>query len=1230
MEYSPDGHLLAVARTGDLRYLPLSEPTEYRVALYNANDEYRYLKCDTRLQERHASGVTALRFCLVDLAAGDPSSWGSGKVIESVATSGARLAPEEEARRAAEAKRQAAELAQRQKDSSSKQSVYLTVLATGGTDGAVRLWDYVTDRTVMLPYFDQDKASLNEAAVQNVVFSSDCRMMAVLYATNYTVMWSFSKKRPKIVEVKKAKEHLTLEAMVAKAKEQKEAAEAAKKNANIALLQLPEEKVDPYEPELPALGHPNEFLRCVSPFSRRAPNKLRTVSMVPGFGPPTTQEAVEEEESKSPLDILLNMEASLPAPFPGSKMTLKQASELLAQCRDKGSVFLGYFLCRAGFLMDVDGKKVLDPNAGLMDIGLSQEERDALDEVRDAQDDDEVHLGRGDNADDEAGEEEEEEEEEDGEDDGEGKRKKKRPGKEKLPEVKEGQMPYGGYGRVERKRRSSANTKGENGDDDADEDNEDDGDDVNEDEDEDEDEDEEALRLLESGQLVEKMAEILAEEDVKETDTMTPEERARIRAANELRVLSMPVQVEYIPPIVYPKRALQVAQQMNLERYGKMHVASKAARSRVEAEVNLRIAKGETVPERDIQQKIDVAVKRAIANVDAKTKGPVSSVTLKPQERSKFDPEKERILERNPKFKHTGPAEERHYDLVGDLLIRDNFREYLFPLAELTQIQLGKFSVELTSSAAAAQDEDCALSLIGSDDKSQLHLVCANKAERDRWVSALRYIFWRVGRNFAASEASPRFLLDAPPAEEFLDVDILATVAGYGSKDSTLNDLAKKKKKAAQQDQVNDPLVAADNLEKLFATSCHMYRIFLGGDHLAGMVEVRVSHRKVYEYYRDEVLQSTVYKGKVMEAVSKPLCLDEREGGVKGPAAQDAKGDDTDLDAVFQQVFPAAKVSESGDWRWINLEVLRQRVRRSVPTRDGKFIMCAETTLPNFNLADVRLKVQDTIEEERKKQKAYEADLDDDPDMAEVKKRRAAEEEEARLRDAAASDDRKDVVNYTVAAYRVSNGFMTRYPVGRHDGLVTDVCVIPSQLVSVSGSMYSVENGGYVFATASEDETTKMWTFGPDDLDLTRQVAMVPLQIIMRPVFLRMLLDTPALARQGTGGQHVADLAQDVDADFAGPKDATAETKAAPASSGVQAEKKTVTPAQLIAQKEFEKRKLEAIRKASLRAVYRSTTIAYGTKATAAPPGPKILQLKRFLQHKAEVAELEQLNNQSD
>lgn len=208
-----------------------------------------------------------IEFCGVDISAGDPQSWGSKTIIESKPAAVGLLratVPEEEARRLEANKKRAAEhLGQKNAVSKEKTTVFLTVLASGAQNGGVRLWDYVQNHSILIPYFDSDKASLGEAQVKSVTFSSDARVMSVLYSSSIMVFWSFSKKRPYPQQndrpIKKYDRTQLL--MMGKNKNNNNNNENGlgginkKKRFNL-LGNLTE-----WDPDLPALGHPNEFLR---------------------------------------------------------------------------------------------------------------------------------------------------------------------------------------------------------------------------------------------------------------------------------------------------------------------------------------------------------------------------------------------------------------------------------------------------------------------------------------------------------------------------------------------------------------------------------------------------------------------------------------------------------------------------------------------------------------------------------------------------------------------------------------------------------------------------------------------------------------------------------------------------------------------------------------------------------------------------------------------------------
>jgi len=1290
MTYSPDGHLLAIARTGNINYLPLSEPSAHRVTLYNAFDNYRYLKSDNEQHEPSEHKITCLAFAHVDLDAGDPSSWGGMAKNMLTQTTGQ---PEDEARRKAEEKNLEALIRAQMRAGTLKRTVYLTVLAYGDAAGNVRLWDYVQNQQEILPC---PLPQVDRVGVKAITFTSDCRVMAVLYQPGNVVLWSFSRRRPTPLIVHKRKE----------IKSAKDALEWRAKEQN-----QPKIEVDVYEPRLPALGHPNRFFTAASPFIFECERSVNDIIAIPGFGPPTDSKGEEEtDKEKKALDARARLELALPPPFPGANLTLREAAELVKWLTE-GYTFTGFFLVSATDLTPVPKlnaheksqiKKINIQYARKQARKLKIKEKTSDDEEEEVEDDEDIEDTEDEDEDEDLSDTDEEDAEKDEDEEertrrdsevtmadttagdttmGDGtqpdttlgdttlgdstqgdaqtehattRRSKKKVNLQKkypdLPKrartgpkvvggVEVPYLPLKGYGPKSKDKASYlAENQGDaapaNNDDAESEDSEDSiilG------------EDEELKAHYEN--IIKARATALYNEEVrakalkerrnkrrKGGNTEAEEAEEARRAANQQIVIPVPVRIEYIPPLPYPKNALLMAHNHNVERYHDMYQrkqeflrleASERKRKIEEAQQqgipytggmpedvdpedfdDLDFVEPEPAGENgrdddESRRRINEAsttldlTKIYTRNPDpltvmlnneyeksvvvASKRLPVAAVTLPPLPRAKLEEEQDEYL-REAGLVHLTEGSPRTYELVGDLLIRDQVREYNFPLYDLKQIQIGKLSVELGSSAASRYPDKCCFSLIGS--KDQLHLVADTQEDVEKWITALRFILWRVGRYLAPSKRSPSLYSDRIPPPKFLDVDMLATIAGFDPNEKLSTTLLAKSKTKERGETYQDS--SPDSIEGVFTTPCHTYRIMYAADYVNMIMEVRVDHDKVFERYAN--------KG---DAPTLKMRTDLRPKNENKEAGEEDEGES--LQALEEKILAAQKPTENekivGEWGFITVMRTSFITSKLASFRNGKFIIAAERISSTFRPEWIALHLEDHIPFQ---------------EMA----RALVKSEQQKHGKLTMQQLYPNAGTFTVSVWSVKDGNMVRYPIGMHDSVVSGVAALPPTFLQESGSKYTLDDEGYILCSASLDETMRLWTYAATELDVSRTTWLRPLQIVMRPLPLRQL--TPDNAQQGRGPEHVMDQLHSLTGESS-PQSAANSQDTPPTLTLAQTPEPTteLTPAQRLQEEAKERARRENLQQRTREYVLKSTVISTRKKPVA--PGPKLKQLNALL-----------------
>ena len=665
-------------------------------------------------------------------------------------------------------------------------------------------------------------------------------------------------------------------------------------------------------------------------------------------------------------------------------------------------------------------------------------------------------------------------------------------------------------------------------------------------------------------------------------------------------VLAVDVRVEYLEPLPYPPEAGTQVRTFNIERY------------------------------RTILSTPDPAL-IPVEYLEGKSMAVLDPVKFIDDPDPRYREEHRLLMQRG------AAPKERKFDLLGELLIRDQNREYLFPLAQLEQIQVGKYSVEHLSSVGARNPANCCMSLIGKED--QLHLVAPNAETLDEWVHVLRYILWRAGRNFAPSSGSEQFLVEVPPSEAYLDVDLvealnanvsmgLWTLMGANSKYNTNSGLNKKKKTTrsnvgthydSDEENSEDDMLEDDNfyfgldfLDNIFATTCHTYRLFLGGDHFAGILQVRVNHDAVYEYYcldnKDPTkipsassiayTTSLIEKGlnrhsdhmsalKNNKLSMPPLELVPKKGGNIGMGSNLDAGDLLRLLSVAHGQHDGA---ELGDWIWMSAQVGSRcpNINMCMASWDGKYVLTGETVGGSESGKHVDLPEQDELlflnlsEEEAAMlvgSKARDAehtgknkDRDDDDD----------DDDDDR--------DRSKPLEYSLSVWRIAEGTLARRTLGKHDLMVSGICVLPMGLVPKVGCP---SEDDYALASGSADETVRFWSYHQGALDSNATDTSGEVQIVERPHFLRLLLASPALAQQGVGPRYVG-----IDTEI------TAEGKA----------KQLISATQRKYQELLHERQQKAMMEAAEKAIHRAATLSADPTKNIAPAGQQIKQLDKIIQ----------------
>jgi len=1210
VRYSPDGGLLAVARTGDERYTPPTDDSLYRIALYNADDEYRLLKADTDGIDDgvslHQSNITALAFCHIDLGAGDKTSWGKTSVDLDAAASAAARAVQRP-------------WMKKQTKKAPPLVKYLTLLASGTADGSIRVWDYVGNQWETIPSPD----TVAIPSVREISFSTDGRVLTALYTNNTIAMWSFSSSRPRLPKINRELVEARLRAEYDQRRAALEMEDRLKGLRKKSKKKIASEKSAEYEriaefvetmtdllppPAVGLIGHPNLFLRCVVPKDKRERRTLHTMTMIPGYRAPSGYVGGRND----PL-AMLTLDDTLPPPYPDADIDTKIVLKMLNRMR-AGENFIALFLVKQQDLVYDQA------DIGLFDATLKAELRKLIEErVREKMEQTDVRLAEeeavlaADEADDidfevfydaETGEESHRRPRRDEEKDAiRADLARRRTELDMAKRMKKEEDES----RVRRKlKRASGGASS----------------DMSVTQHDDEELDMKALAELQEAEKQRMMGTALEE-------------------GSDLRILSVGVHIEYIAPLPYPPEALKMVQQFNFERYRLMIAGNHST--------------GATLPE-------DYAEPRSVA--------------VLPPVRHVYDPDPVWRAKQEAAEKNRVAPGDREFDVVGELLVRDLHREYLFPLADLEQIQVGKFSVEHLSDEGAGNDPLRCFSLIGKED--QLHIVAPTRQVMNEWICSIRHVLWRAGRNIAPTVISDQFLVDAPPQIEYLDLDIVQALAqnmslgmielmasakrrSKGSvgalQDLTGTGAVTGKAAIEAEEETNPQDPGGDNLDKIFATTCHTYRVFAAGDSFAGILHVRINHEAAYEHYCLDNPNTTRLAGATGTSAP-PLEVKPRMTTMQ-------RLNEINMVRLLSVAMGQHSDTELGDWMWaqISSRIRTPIIRACAACGDGRYIVTAETVLPPGMFTDDLEDVTDEDDMLEINQDVNAAMLDTATNQAAASGAAAdgtngdnndgsgttggdgngnggdgnggeggnngdgnkdggdddgGDDDDAANKDNSLAQVRQRahaMAAHAVSTWRIADDNLVRFPVGLHDGPVRSVAFLPENLIRRAGSKYIPGMGAYNIASGGDDETLRVWTYAPNDLDVTRSERrpLPPLQVVQRPYFLRAIHEEPSLALQGGGGQHILDVDGGSKVPGVDTKDAPADEDALLSSSIVPPPEKKLTPAQQAAvDRVAMENRLRKLKYAEQN-IYREATIAVGDDSAPNKPGTQIKQLNRLL-----------------
>jgi hypothetical protein len=558
--------------------------------------------------------------------------------------------------------------------------------------------------------------------------------------------------------------------------------------------------------------------------------------------------------------------------------------------------------------------------------------------------------------------------------------------------------------------------------------------------------------------------------------TAAPAARIRpldaLAVSSEQVVLGVDVRIEYLEPFAYPPEAAVQVRTYNIERYKFIRQFRRgAAPAAPEAELGPVADE----PAEDAPPAPDAD--GLFADVPHEWRHPRTRAVLAAR-RFLDDPDPRYQEEHRLMASRGAQPQARRYDLLGSLLVRDDKREYTFPLASLVQLQRGKFSVEHLSPAAARDPFECSVTLVGTED--QLHLVAPTPEVADEWVHAIRYIFWRCGCNLGPAERAPQFLRECVPEDPaLLDVDLVdalnASVSlGLWRLMSSKTRRGERKPGDARlrqheeegaSDSEDEAATAGDDdfyfgldvLDNIFATTCHTYRIFAGGINFAGLLQVRVNHAAVYEHYcldnKDPELvpaaSSAAYTAALIAAgLSK---RDRDRGGVTmfsmpalelGPTQPLPTVEEADLLRLLSLAQGQHAARDLGDYTWLSAGCRSStpHVRHCAASADGRCVVTADVAIeqgPEEEGEEALTEAEELAELNSPLQGRGEDEAGADGEEEEEEAGGAAERERA-LHDKPR--------RYRVSVWAVAGGALSAHVVGEHDLLVPAVGVVPPAL----------------------------------------------------------------------------------------------------------------------------------------------------------------------------------------
>jgi hypothetical protein len=457
------------------------------------------------------------------------------------------------------------------------------------------------------------------------------------------------------------------------------------------------------------------------------------------------------------------------------------------------------------------------------------------------------------------------------------------------------------------------------------------------------------------------------------------------------------------------------------------------------------------------------------------------------------------------------PQEERNkvpyptsfVDVLHDLVLRDDTgREYVWPLSELQQIQIGKYSAELLSPEAARFNPEQCVTLMGKN--NSLHIACATRKQNNRLIHSLRYLFWKIGRYLNRSDSSPQFLLDSAPPVEFLDVDVLIRLTSSAARAAKKDD---KKKKAGDQDDELETAVT-DNFEQTSRWPYHVYKFAIGGVKLLSLLQVSVNHLMVHKDYsnpihRDVTImkpvvtfldESELTAEEVQQAVLMMWNTDEEakkpgvDGAVKNKERKPYLPKETNVDPLTN----SESKSDGNSSSMIKFTDQYNKIYEKTQQNEGIPILIdwlLHVTIPLFN---------NTIHHLNRTECG--TFLITSESLGQGSTYVIGQLLQFMSKGPVAP------TAFQVAVWRVLGSSLMRFPIGFHEDQVSQVHVIKQQALEqvtwkdgpLTGQPLTAAQDTHFVVSGSQDETVRVWDFHKDELDTAQPNLKQPYRVIQR------------------------------------------------------------------------------------------------------------------------------------